>query len=324
MPYASALSTALSRNVEPVSSTSKSMPTSLRRSSSSGRSAQQALPLAQFPGRGRRDQESRLAPSASNVTVHMPGDGLAPRRRGVAAALAGPLLRSGRQHPGRSARGRRGRAPRTARCSWPTIQRAGPRPPGARVAGRAGRGADAVVVFRDHGGAAAAAGAGRRLASVALAEAIEQVVPGLRPAIKWPNDVLLDDRKVAGILAETSWDGRAAGGRSSAWASTSTRRRPIWPRVGGTATSLQRGGGPDVDRGQLLLAFVATAGRLAAAAAVGAAGGLAGAPVGSRPAPAAASTWAAKKKSSCSAPTRTARCACAWPTAPNGARPPAS
>lgn len=39
------------------------------------------------------------------------------------------------------------------------------------------------------------------LAAVAVAEAIRQV-GGLTPAIKWPNDVLVDGKKVCGILAE--------------------------------------------------------------------------------------------------------------------------
>jgi BirA family biotin operon repressor/biotin-[acetyl-CoA-carboxylase] ligase len=38
-------------------------------------------------------------------------------------------------------------------------------------------------------------------AGVALAESIEAVT-GLAPAIKWPNDLLVDRRKLAGILAE--------------------------------------------------------------------------------------------------------------------------
>jgi BirA family biotin operon repressor/biotin-[acetyl-CoA-carboxylase] ligase len=38
------------------------------------------------------------------------------------------------------------------------------------------------------------------LASVALSDALEQL--GLEPAIKWPNDLVLGGRKVAGILAE--------------------------------------------------------------------------------------------------------------------------
>lgn len=38
-------------------------------------------------------------------------------------------------------------------------------------------------------------------AGVALAEAVERTT-GLAPAIKWPNDLLVDRRKLAGILAE--------------------------------------------------------------------------------------------------------------------------
>jgi BirA family transcriptional regulator, biotin operon repressor / biotin---[acetyl-CoA-carboxylase] ligase len=40
-----------------------------------------------------------------------------------------------------------------------------------------------------------------RVAAVGVAEAIESVVP-LKVGIKWPNDLLIDDRKVGGILVE--------------------------------------------------------------------------------------------------------------------------
>ena len=40
-------------------------------------------------------------------------------------------------------------------------------------------------------------------AGVALAQGIE-AVSGLRPDLKWPNDVLIKDGKVAGILAEAT------------------------------------------------------------------------------------------------------------------------
>lgn len=43
------------------------------------------------------------------------------------------------------------------------------------------------------------------VASLAVVEAIEQSC-GIQAAIKWPNDVLIGDRKVCGILIETSHD----------------------------------------------------------------------------------------------------------------------
>jgi len=45
------------------------------------------------------------------------------------------------------------------------------------------------------------------LASVALCEAAERLL-ALEPRIKWPNDVVIDGRKTAGVLAEASDDGR--------------------------------------------------------------------------------------------------------------------
>ncbi|MEE3848777.1 biotin--[acetyl-CoA-carboxylase] ligase [Gordonia sp. LSe1-13] len=39
------------------------------------------------------------------------------------------------------------------------------------------------------------------IAGLAAVEALDEVV-GIRPTLKWPNDVLIDDRKVAGILSE--------------------------------------------------------------------------------------------------------------------------
>jgi BirA family biotin operon repressor/biotin-[acetyl-CoA-carboxylase] ligase len=46
------------------------------------------------------------------------------------------------------------------------------------------------------------------LAAVSLAFSLER--SGLQPRIKWPNDVLLLQRKVAGILVETVWSGTQA------------------------------------------------------------------------------------------------------------------
>ena len=41
-------------------------------------------------------------------------------------------------------------------------------------------------------------------AGVALAEAIREQVPSLNPQIKWPNDVLISNRKCCGLLLEAS------------------------------------------------------------------------------------------------------------------------
>jgi BirA family biotin operon repressor/biotin-[acetyl-CoA-carboxylase] ligase len=40
------------------------------------------------------------------------------------------------------------------------------------------------------------------LVGLAVAEALETAAPGLRVAIKWPNDLLIDDLKVGGVLCE--------------------------------------------------------------------------------------------------------------------------
>jgi len=45
------------------------------------------------------------------------------------------------------------------------------------------------------------------LGALALCSALEKA--GLKPQIKWPNDVLINGRKVAGILAEAVWTGEA-------------------------------------------------------------------------------------------------------------------
>jgi len=43
------------------------------------------------------------------------------------------------------------------------------------------------------------------LAALAITESLQKM--GLSPQIKWPNDVLLNQRKVAGVLIELAWSG---------------------------------------------------------------------------------------------------------------------
>jgi len=93
------------------------------------------------------------------------------------------------------------------------------------------------------------------LASVALAEAIEAIVPALRPLIKWPNDVLLDGRKVAGILADTSTSGRQLLAIVGVGVNVRTEPSEL-AALGGPATSLEVAAGADVHRPALLGAYL--------------------------------------------------------------------
>jgi BirA family biotin operon repressor/biotin-[acetyl-CoA-carboxylase] ligase len=56
-------------------------------------------------------------------------------------------------------------------------------------------------------GAGASPSSGRLAGLGAMAAADACEVFGLKPEIKWPNDVLLNGRKVAGVLVESRWNG---------------------------------------------------------------------------------------------------------------------
>lgn len=73
------------------------------------------------------------------------------------------------------------------------------------------------------------------LAGLTLAEALDEVAPG-RVAVKWPNDLLLDDRKVCGILVEVAPGGDAVIGSGLNLAQTA-EQLPV-----ATATSLALAG----------------------------------------------------------------------------------
>ena len=82
------------------------------------------------------------------------------------------------------------------------------------------------------------------LAGVATASAVRSVA-GVRACLKWPNDVLIDDGKLAGILAERSGDAVVVG------IGLNVLGRPDSLPVP-TATSLELHGARDTDRAELL------------------------------------------------------------------------
>jgi BirA family transcriptional regulator, biotin operon repressor / biotin---[acetyl-CoA-carboxylase] ligase len=89
------------------------------------------------------------------------------------------------------------------------------------------------------------------LAGVALLEAVQQVA-AVDAALKWPNDLLVDDAKCAGILAEVADDAVVLG----LGLNVTTRPEELPPTTGLPATSLQIAGARSTDRDPLLRALL--------------------------------------------------------------------
>jgi BirA family biotin operon repressor/biotin-[acetyl-CoA-carboxylase] ligase len=92
-------------------------------------------------------------------------------------------------------------------------------------------------------------------AGVALADGI-QTATGLQPQLKWPNDVYMDGRKLAGILAEA---GTSAAGIQHVVVGWGVNLMPAaYPvDVAARATSIETELGRPVDRGLLLVECLA-------------------------------------------------------------------
>ena len=92
------------------------------------------------------------------------------------------------------------------------------------------------------------------LAGLAVATAVTRVT-GVNTGLKWPNDLLTADAKLAGILAEAAGDAIVVGIGLNV--STEPAELPA-PRPGGLpATSLAAAGATTLDREELLLAILA-------------------------------------------------------------------
>ena len=83
------------------------------------------------------------------------------------------------------------------------------------------------------------------LLTLAAALAVIDVLPGVDARLKWPNDVVVDDRKLAGILAEADGAGAIVVGMG-----VNVRSDGLAPEVRETAAAC------DVDRHELLVAWL--------------------------------------------------------------------
>ncbi len=88
------------------------------------------------------------------------------------------------------------------------------------------------------------------LAAVAVGRAIEDQT-GLRPGLKWPNDILLTGRKVCGILTETSSD-RDGKNYLVLGIGVNVRGDNFPPELRGQAASLEMAGAEGIDRSRLI------------------------------------------------------------------------
>src|SRR5262249_22622543 len=90
-------------------------------------------------------------------------------------------------------------------------------------------------------------------AGAAIAAALTPLLPGRTVAIKWPNDVLVETKKISGVLCEAQLS------ESEMWAvigvgvNVETRQFP--PELTDFATSLAILGAETLDRGLLLAAI---------------------------------------------------------------------
>ena len=89
------------------------------------------------------------------------------------------------------------------------------------------------------------------LAGVAVARAIRQVA-GVYPTIKWPNDIMIDGRKVAGILAESALSGSQIQHAVVGIGVNVALDVSADPEIASTAASLNHAAESEIDRPELL------------------------------------------------------------------------
>jgi BirA family biotin operon repressor/biotin-[acetyl-CoA-carboxylase] ligase len=99
------------------------------------------------------------------------------------------------------------------------------------------------------------------VASLAVANAIEQVT-GLKAQLKWPNDVLVNNKKVCGILIESDVRGGRVDYAVMGIGLNANINPAQFPQIAPFATSLSRELGRDISRRELIRSLLIEAERL--------------------------------------------------------------
>jgi BirA family biotin operon repressor/biotin-[acetyl-CoA-carboxylase] ligase len=89
------------------------------------------------------------------------------------------------------------------------------------------------------------------LASLAIVLTIEKVA-GTKSTIKWPNDVLIDGKKIAGILMENAFEGAALQAAIVGVGLNISLDVSAYPEISSIATSLSAKDGRDFNRDDIL------------------------------------------------------------------------
>jgi BirA family biotin operon repressor/biotin-[acetyl-CoA-carboxylase] ligase len=91
------------------------------------------------------------------------------------------------------------------------------------------------------------------VAGLAVRDAVARAVPRAAPLIKWPNDVLVDGKKVAGVLVEALTVGsRVEAVIVGIGVNVHTRHFPVDVAPQATSVALLSSGGPVPDRAEIL------------------------------------------------------------------------
>lgn len=93
--------------------------------------------------------------------------------------------------------------------------------------------------------------------AIAIRRGLRELYPDLPITIKWPNDLLLHDRKLCGILCEMTCEGHKTGHAVIGFGVNVNVEDDEWPlELRQTAVSLRSATGRTVNRGRLLAAIL--------------------------------------------------------------------